>query len=384
MPALASQNLVRVSGSDRFTTSVAISMTQFPTNKSASAVVLASGRNFPDALAGVSLAAVVDGPLLLSEPGDLTADTRTELQRVLPTGATVYVLGGDAALSATVENAVSTLGYTVHRIASATRYGTATGIAAEVDRARDGQKDRAYLVSGASFADALSIAPRAAQDSEVLLLNPKGHVATEVNVYLDNTQQISHITIIGGTAVISDGVIVELNARGITVDRIAGADRYQTGKLVADLSVTADMPEGIGLANGENYPDALSAGSLLASLKFPLLLAKQNNVGCLASGSFLYDQREVIDTGFVFGGTAAISTSTENYAEKLIDGTRQPGDCDTHDVDLGNDGIDKDCSDFGTRGKAQAYFEQDGGSITRNVDDLDADHDGLACEWLPE
>ena len=44
---------------------------------------------------------------------------------------------------------------------------------------------------------------------------------------------------------------------------------------------------------------------------------------------------------------------------------------------------DKDCSDFATQEKAQVYFESKGGSPTNNVDRLDADHDGIACESLP-
>ncbi len=49
--------------------------------------------------------------------------------------------------------------------------------------------------------------------------------------------------------------------------------------------------------------------------------------------------------------------------------------------DLGNDGIDMDCGDFGgDSAAAQAYFEGDGGSQSRNVDDLDRDGDGGACD----
>lgn len=45
--------------------------------------------------------------------------------------------------------------------------------------------------------------------------------------------------------------------------------------------------------------------------------------------------------------------------------------------------VDKDCSDFTNHAAAQAYFEANGGSPTNNFDDLDRDHDGLACEALP-
>src|SRR5829696_9601256 len=41
---------------------------------------------------------------------------------------------------------------------------------------------------------------------------------------------------------------------------------------------------------------------------------------------------------------------------------------------------DKDCADFSSQAAAQAYFEANGGSPANNVDNLDADHDGQACE----
>jgi hypothetical protein len=43
---------------------------------------------------------------------------------------------------------------------------------------------------------------------------------------------------------------------------------------------------------------------------------------------------------------------------------------------------DKDCADFSSHVSAQAYFEAKGGSAANNVDDLDRDHDGIACESL--
>lgn len=45
--------------------------------------------------------------------------------------------------------------------------------------------------------------------------------------------------------------------------------------------------------------------------------------------------------------------------------------------------FDRDCRDFATHQEAQAYFESRGGSARNNVDNLDADHDGIACELLP-
>jgi hypothetical protein len=46
-------------------------------------------------------------------------------------------------------------------------------------------------------------------------------------------------------------------------------------------------------------------------------------------------------------------------------------------------GDDRDCADFSTQEEAQDYFEDQGGSASNNVDNLDADSDGIACESLP-
>lgn len=44
------------------------------------------------------------------------------------------------------------------------------------------------------------------------------------------------------------------------------------------------------------------------------------------------------------------------------------------------DNINYDCSDFATQQAAQKYFVSQGGSSKKNIDNLDADHDGKACE----
>lgn len=44
------------------------------------------------------------------------------------------------------------------------------------------------------------------------------------------------------------------------------------------------------------------------------------------------------------------------------------------------DDIDYDCSNFTSQETAQAYFIREGGSSKKNVDNLDGDRDGVACE----
>jgi LPXTG-motif cell wall-anchored protein len=44
---------------------------------------------------------------------------------------------------------------------------------------------------------------------------------------------------------------------------------------------------------------------------------------------------------------------------------------------------DKDCRDFTSQSEAQAFFESIGGSASNNADNLDANHNGVACEVFP-
>ncbi len=76
---------------------------------------------FADSLAGTPLAIAVDAPVLLTDPAALHPATDAELLRAAADDATVYVLGGTAALSQPVADRIGELGLRVMR------YGGATG-----------------------------------------------------------------------------------------------------------------------------------------------------------------------------------------------------------------------------------------------------------------
>ncbi|HWG98824.1 MAG TPA: cell wall-binding repeat-containing protein [Pilimelia sp.] len=86
----------RVSGPDRYATSAAISARVFP--DPVDTVYVATGENFPDALAAVPAAAKERAPLLLVRRDDVPDVIATELARLRP--RRIVILGGDAAVSA--------------------------------------------------------------------------------------------------------------------------------------------------------------------------------------------------------------------------------------------------------------------------------------------
>src|SRR5450432_4692281 len=141
----------RISGDTRLATAIAASQDQFATSGSAKAVVLTRADTYPDALAGVPLPARVGAPLLLTASSSLDPTVRAEIVRLLPAGATVYILGGTAAVSPAVQTTITGLGFTVQRIAGADRFATAVAVAVAL-----GQPTTVFEATGLNFPDAVA------------------------------------------------------------------------------------------------------------------------------------------------------------------------------------------------------------------------------------
>ena len=94
LDALTTGTVKRVSGANRYATSVAVSADAFTT---ADTVFLATGTTFPDALGAAPAAMSLGGPILLTTPACAPAEVISEVARL---GATrVIALGGQNAIS---------------------------------------------------------------------------------------------------------------------------------------------------------------------------------------------------------------------------------------------------------------------------------------------
>lgn len=97
--AVPSATIQRAAGVDRYDTSAKIieNVTGKPANQVTTAF-MATGLNFPDALAGVPAAKVAKAPLALSRPNCLPTSVKTELDK-LPALATAVRLGGPSVIA---------------------------------------------------------------------------------------------------------------------------------------------------------------------------------------------------------------------------------------------------------------------------------------------
>ena len=279
----------RISGPSRFDTAIATSQDEFPVTGSASAVVLTRADNYPDALAGVPLAAKVGGPLLLTSSAALNPTVSVEIQRVLPAGGTVYILGGTAAVSAAVAATLTANHFVVKRLAGSDRFATAAVIADAL-----GDPTTVFEATGLNFPDALAGGPAAIMSGAAILLTNGSAQAPATAAYLAAHSGGTHYAL-GGPAAAADP----------SATSIVGTDRYETAARVADTFFTT--PTAVGVATGTNFPDALAAGPDLGSKQAPLLLVPP--AGALPEGStgeLLFDT-PTLRSALVFGGTSSVS-----------------------------------------------------------------------------
>jgi hypothetical protein len=282
----------RIAGPDRFATATAISAKEFPTAGSAGAVVLAGSDDAADSTVGAVLAAAKDAPLLFTTGGTVPSATLAEITRALPAGGTIYLLGGIAAIPTSVATQLSTLGFTVIRLAGTDRYATAVAVAGAV-----GDNGPVFLATGTDFADALIAAPAAAHDHGVVLLTAGGSMPASVTGYL-----AAH----PGTVYAVGGQAAKAYPAATT---IVGDNRYDTSEMVATKFFTA--PTNVGVASGATFADALSGGAYLAHLDGPLLLTAPASLSPPA-GAYLGANAASTKTAFTFGGSAAISADTQS------------------------------------------------------------------------
>lgn len=196
-------------------------------------------------------------------------------------------------------------------IAGADRFGTAAAISQEAFPYSG--VPMVYVTSGLNFPDALAASAAAVHGGgPVLLATPEGIPAATAGEL--TRLKPGAITVLGGTASVSDSVFDALQAyTSGSVTRVAGADRYAT----AIQSAQAFTATGgtVFLATGTDFPDALSAGTLLSSYPGPILLVRPG--AGLSAGVKAELARLAPTRVFVLGGTSSISAQAASDASAL-------------------------------------------------------------------
>lgn len=275
----------RLSGTNRYSTSVAVSKSYYESSKE---VVVASGEGFADALVGGTLSAQLNAPLLLTSSKALPEDVKNEISRL---GAEkIYLLGGAETVKPEVEAKLSEIA-SVKRLSGKNRFETAKEIGRERLALAGTEEHHIAAVDGFEFPDALASAPFigrfSSENAKLTLLLP-----------FSNDIKPDYI-VGGGKSVKYDGEILK---------RFKGNDRVDTSIEIAKNyeEFLGVKPKTLIVVNGDDYPDALSAVSASKALDAPIVL---NRGKAVSKNLVSYIENNEIEKVIVIGGEGSVPNS---------------------------------------------------------------------------
>ncbi|WBB78237.1 cell wall-binding repeat-containing protein [Micromonospora sp. WMMD882] len=325
VPAYQPRNkdrVVRLYGQNRYTTAIAVSQSHWKTvgdsadhREQANSVVLSRSDMFADALSGAALASAKAGPLLMTPPDGLDAYTRAEMQRILPQGGTVYLLGSEGALAKKVADDSAALGYTVRRLQGPTRYDTSVEIAKEISP----NPELVLMATGTDFPDALAAGAAAGSyvgegvPSAVVLLTKDAVMPDATRAFLDTLPPSREIFGIGNAA--ADAA----QSYDPGAYRVAGPSRYDTAAFTAEVFFAGQRHAGV--ATALDWPDALAGGALMGRLNGPLLLTPGTGANLGVAAQYSLDEGSgPIHTVLIFGSAPVVTATQLTQAGTWISG----------------------------------------------------------------
>lgn len=156
------------------------------------------------------------------------------------------------------------------------------------------------LCENSDYPDAIASTPFAVSLNAPILLTKGDSIDRRVISEL-NRLKPQKIVLLGGTACLQLPIEKELDELHIEWERIGGVDRYETSILLANRLSS----ESLILANGDNFPDALSAATFAGIKQIPIVLTSTT----LPNSVIEYYKKAGPKHLIVIGGEAVIPTA---------------------------------------------------------------------------
>lgn len=188
------------------------------------------------------------------------------------------------------------------RIAGLSRYETSAAIA---DDAFTRGVPVAYVANGTTFPDALSGAAAAGYLGGPVLLTARDSLPAPIMSELEWLQP-QKIVVLGGTGAVSAAVMTKLDEYTTgPVQRVSGPTRFETSAAISKATFPANAPVAY-IANGLNFPDALSGAAAAGMLGGPVLLTSPTALPAAITTELARLKPAKI---FVLGGTGAVNAA---------------------------------------------------------------------------
>lgn len=313
---VVSPGVLRISGSDRYVTSVNVSKEIEKEGYDINTVIITN--NVIDGIPGIVLANNELAPILLTRTESLPTAVKNEITRLGATKA--IILGGEVSVSANVETELSQMGLSVERISGTDRYISSTKIAEKVV---DEYTDTAIIVNGDGYPDGLLASTYAAINQKPILYTRPDSLPAAIKNFLTSHPNITNYIIVGGSVAVSNTVESELSSLGGSVSRIYGDNRYDTSLQVfyglGIQSAGEGEGEGYGFTLISNELDGITAGLLASIKKSNILITDPTTLPRVTEGVLSgFSSEKLIENVYIIGGTNAISTSIEDDLRSKI------------------------------------------------------------------
>jgi putative cell wall-binding protein len=359
-----SPTVTRIGGADRYETSRNIVDYAFGST-GASRVYVATGTNFPDALAAGAAAGGMDSAVILVDGRATSIDAATTalIRKLAPNDAAIA--GGPVSVSTGIEQSLASLALPggSQRFTGADRYVTATTINQE---AFD-QADTVYLATGANFPDALTGAVLAGSRQAPLFLVP-GHCVTPGVAAEIRSLNPTNISVFGGPNAVADAALQLVECRPDVNPTVSLS--YSCANR---LSVSITNPNQTAAAVRISYDDRAD-GSINGDLTTVVIAP-----GSSYTNSNTWQLNEDQTTRIVVQWNGATIASQDFPVDCVA---APPVVTPPVTPPVGNPGDSKNCTDFRTWGEAQAWFLKYY-PIYGDIAKLDGNNDMDACESLP-
>ena len=319
LPLAGGDTVGRIAGPDRVATAVALSQEAFGEAREA---VLVNADAFPDALTAGPLAAALEAPTLLTSGAALDPRVADDLRRL---GVDrVHLVGGTGVLGDAVRASLEDMGIEVVRLAGSNRITTAGVVADRIAAIGGGPVATAIVARADDFADALAagglavVGAGAADRSPVpILLVDDASVGEVARIVQRTTVADAPLVVAGGEQAVSTATADGL---GRAVQRLAGADRYQTAVALAAAATGAGASlDVLLLASGERFPDALAGVPAAAAMGGLVLIVPPGGLEESSSGAgFLRASAAVADRAALVGGTAVLPEGLRSSIAPLL------------------------------------------------------------------
>lgn len=304
--------VTRLSGASRYETAIAVSKRYAPGPK---AVFVATGTDFPDALAAASAAAFLGGPLLLTPPSQLPAAVAAEVRRLKPDK--IYVVGGAAVVSESVRTSLNQIAPTT-RLWGVDRIATGLKVVAEVFPSAG----HAIIATARAFPDALAASGAAgSRKAPVILVDGGNSTLSAATLSALTRLKVTSVSIAGATGAVSAGIQSHLTRSGYEVTRYGGASRYETAALINQSYFPAGSAATSFLATGVDFPDALAGAALAGHVAAPLNVTPRT---CMHPDVSDGINQLAAANRVALGGTAVVSDAAAANARCVFPVTNEP------------------------------------------------------------